>query len=306
MNAKSKGFGRAVASIGLIALLATATGCGRAAAPASEGGATASASTTATDGTADGTAESMVPAELRDKGVLKVATAEGYPPMEMYKEGTTELIGVDPELAELIAGQLGLKFEITNASFPGLIPGLQSNQWDLAVSSMSDTEERRQAVDFVDYFVAGGAIMVNKGNPEGITGIADLCGTNVVGAKGSSNLAILQKYSETECSTPMTISESEDAPTGLLQLDTGRAIATMVDYPVAAELAAKSGKYEVLEEQYDAGPWGIAIDKADKELTNAVKAALQELLDDGRYQALLEKYGVSSAAVESAEINAGQ
>lgn len=301
MKAKSRGFGRAAAGIGMIALLVTATGCGRSAAPAADGGSSASASVDA-----GATAESLVPADLREKGVLKAATAEGYPPMEMYKEGTTELIGVDPELAELIAGQLGLKFEITNASFPGLIPGLQSNQWDLAISSMSDTEERRQAVDFVDYFVAGGAIMVNKGNPEGIIGIADLCGTNVVGAKGSSNLAILQDYSETECSTPMTISESEDAPTGLLQLDTGRAIATVVDYPVAAELAAKSGKYEVLEEQYEAGPWGIAVDKADRELTNAVKAALQELIDDGRYQALLEKYGVSSAAVETAEINAGQ
>lgn len=301
MKAKSRGFGRAAASIGMIALLVTATGCGRSAAPAADGGSSASASVDA-----GATAESLVPADLREKGVLKAATAEGYPPMEMYKDGTTELIGVDPELAELIAGQLGLKFEITNASFPGLIPGLQSNQWDLAISSMSDTEERRQAVDFVDYFVAGGAIMVNKGNPEGITGIADLCGTNVVGAKGSSNLAILQDYSETECSTPMTISESEDAPTGLLQLDTGRAIATVVDYPVAAELAAKSGKYEVLEEQYEAGPWGIAVDKADRELTNAVKAALQELIDDGRYQALLEKYGVSNAAVETAEINAGQ
>lgn len=301
MKAKIRGFGRAAASIGMIAMLVSASGCGRSAEPAVGGGNSTSATTDA-----DATAESLVPADLKEKGVLKAATAEGYPPMEMYKEGTTELIGVDPELAELIAGQLGLEFEITNASFPGLIPGLQSNQWDIAISSMSDTEERRQAVDFVDYFVAGGAIMVNKGNPEGITNISDLCGLNVVGAKGSSNLAILQDYSESECSEPMTISESEDAPTGLLQLDTGRAVATVVDYPVAAELAAKSGKYEVLEEQYEAGPWGIAIDKSDPELTNAVKTALQELIEDGRYQTLLEKYGVANAGVEVAEINAGQ
>ncbi|WP_312179531.1 ABC transporter substrate-binding protein [Arthrobacter sp.] len=303
MKAIFRGYGRTAATIGMVALLVTTAGCGRSAAPAADGGGSASPSASAAEG---GTAESMVPDALREKGVLKVATAEGYPPMEMYKEGTTELIGVDPELAELIAGQLGLEFQITNASFPGLIPGLQSKQWDLAISSMSDTEERRQAVNFVDYFVAGGAIMVNKGNPEGITGIADLCGTNVVGAKGSSNLAILQDYSEKECSTPMKISESEDAPTGLLQMDTGRAIATMVDYPVAAELAVKSGKYEVLEEQYEAGPWGMALDKTDQQLADAVRAALQELIDDGRYQSLLEKYGVANAAVQDAEINAGK
>lgn len=234
-----------------------------------------------------------------------MATAEGYPPMEMYAEGTTKLVGVDPELAELVAEQMGLTLDLTNASFPGLIPGLQSGQWQLAMSSMSDTEERRQAVNFVDYFTAGGAIMVPKGNPEGIQTIDDLCGQKVVGAKGSSNLAILTEHNDTKCSTKMTISESEDAPTGLLQLDTNRAVATMVDYPVAVLMAEQSGKYEVLEDQYGAGPWGIAIDKSDMALAKAVQAAVTELIDNGKYAALLEKYGVSGSAVETATINAG-
>jgi polar amino acid transport system substrate-binding protein len=225
--------------------------------------------------------------------------------MEMYEEGTQNLIGVDPELAELIAEQLGLKFEITNASFPGLIPGLQSNQWHLAISSMSDTEERRKAVNFVDYFVAGGAIMVKKGNPEGITEIADLCGKNVVGAKGSSNLAILQTFSQDKCDSPMVISESEDAPTGLLQIDTDRAIGTVVDYPVAKNMAAKSGAYDVLDEQYEAGPWGMAVEKGNTSLARAVQAALQELIDNGEYQKLLEKYDVAGSAVKGAQLNAG-
>jgi polar amino acid transport system substrate-binding protein len=291
---------RILVSLGVIALLAATTGCGRSTSVAEEPAGTSSSGTEAgTD------AASLVPAALKEKGVLKVATAEGYPPMEMYEEGTTNLIGVDPELAELIAKQLGLSFEISNASFPGLIPGLQSQQWDLALSSMSDTEERRQAVNFVDYFVAGGAIMVPLGNPESIGGIADLCGKNVVGAKGSSNLAILQAYSTDECESPMIISESEDAPTGLLQLDTGRAIATMVDFPVAKKLASIAGKYEVLPEQYEAGPWGIAIDKKNQELTLAVQAALNELIDNGEYEKLLTKYDVQDAGVTDAKINDG-
>lgn len=276
------------------------TGCGR-----SSSSDSSDTTDAATSSDSEKAASDLLPADIKERGVLKVATAEGYPPMEMYAEGSTELIGVDPELGELIAQQLGVEYEITNASFNGLIPGLQSGQWDLAISSMSDTAERRQAVNFVDYFIAGGAIMVAKGNPEGIQSIADLCGKAVVGAKGSSNLAILTDYNESECSTKMTISESEDAPTGLLQLDTGRAVATIVDYPVAVLLAQESGKYEVLEEQYAAGPWGIAIDKADQELTVAVQAALTELIENGSYQDLLEKYSVSGSAVSEATINAG-
>ncbi|MBM0125758.1 ABC transporter substrate-binding protein [Pimelobacter simplex] len=283
----------------VLTTLATTAACGRS---------TGSASPDPVDTSSNGgkSARDLLPADLKKSGVLKVATAEGYPPMEMYAEGSsTELIGVDPELGELIAEQLGLEFEITNAAFPGLIPGLQSNQWDLAMSSMSDTEERRQAVNFVDYFNAGGAIMVNKGNPDGIEDIADLCGKKIVGAKGSSNLAILTDYNDSKCTDKMSISESEDAPTGLLQLDTGRSVATMVDYPVAVLLAEESGKYDVLEGQYGAGPWGIAIDKKDTALTQAVQAALTELISNGKYRELLEKYGVAGSAVETAKINAG-
>ncbi|TYP88597.1 amino acid ABC transporter substrate-binding protein (PAAT family) [Blastococcus xanthinilyticus] len=222
--------------------------------------------------------------------------------MEMYAEGTQDLIGVDPDLAAAIAEKLGLELEMTNASFPGLIPGLAADRWDLAMSSMSDTEERRQVVDFVDYFHAGGAIMVAKGNPEGITSLEDLCGRNVVLAKGSSNLAIGEEQNE-KCDEKMTISQSEDAPTGLLEISSGRSVATIVDYPVAVMFAEETGEYEVLDEQYAAGPWGIAVDKKDTELRDAVQRALQELIDSGEYGEILEEWGVSGSAVDEATIN---
>jgi polar amino acid transport system substrate-binding protein len=283
------------AVVGVAALAFAVTGCGRSGTDTASSGPSETAA-------ADATAADLVPADLKESGVLRVATAEGYPPMEMYKEGTQELIGVDPDLAAAIADRLGLELEMTNASFPGLIPGLGADRWDLAMSSMSDTEERRKAVDFVDYFFAGGAVMVAKGNPEGITGLEDLCGRNVVLAKGSSNLAIGEAQNE-KCTEKMTISQSEDAPTGLLEIDSGRSVATIVDYPVAAMFAKESGKYEVLEEQYDAGPWGIAVDKKDTELRDAVHRALQELIDSGEYQAVLEKWGVAGSAVEQATVN---
>jgi polar amino acid transport system substrate-binding protein len=284
------------AVVGVIALTVVVTGCGRS---GSDSASPAGSASAAPEGA---TAAEMVPAELKESGVLRVATAEGYPPMEMYKEGTQELIGVDPDLAAAIADRLGLELEVTNASFPGLIPGLAADRWDLAMSSMSDTEERRKTVDFVDYFHAGGAIMVAKGNPEGISSLEDLCGKNVVLAKGSSNLAIGEEQNE-KCSEKMTISQSEDAPTGLLELASGRSVATIVDYPVAVMFAQESGQYEVLEEQYAAGPWGIAVDKKDTALRDAVRQALQELIDSGEYGDILEEWGVSGSAVDEAAIN---
>ena len=282
--------------VGLATLSLALTGCGR-----STSGQTAPAGDSSSVA-AGATAADLVPAALKQGGVLRVATAEGYPPMEMYKQGTQDLIGVDPDLAAAIAGRLGLKLEMTNASFPGLIPGLQADRWELAMSSMSDTEERRKAVDFVDYFQAGGAIMVAKGNPAGVKDLADLCGRAVVLAKGSSNLAIGEKQNA-KCAKKMTISQSEDAPTGLLQIDAGRAVATIVDYPVAKTLAQQGGKYEVLETQYDAGPWGLAIDKKDSQLRAAVQRALQELIDSGEYAKIMDKWDVKGSAVTAATVN---
>ncbi|MEU7003780.1 ABC transporter substrate-binding protein [Nonomuraea sp. NPDC046570] len=281
--------------IALVAVCALGVGCGR-----STSG-TAAPTASAASGKS---AKELVPAKVRESGELRVATSEGYPPMEMYKPGTRELTGVDPDLATAIGKQLGLTTKITNAAFDGLIPGLQGGRWDLVMSSMSDLEQRRKAVDFVDYFNAGGSLMVKKGNPEGIKTLEDLCGKKVVLAKGSSNLEIGQKQNE-KCAQKMEILQSEDAPTGLLTIDSGRTVATIVDSPVAYMYANDTGKYEVLAEQYEAGPWGIAIDKRQTELRDAVAKALQELIDSGEYKAILDKYKVTPNAVTKVTINAG-
>ncbi|MFF4775271.1 ABC transporter substrate-binding protein [Microtetraspora fusca] len=283
-----------VAIAGALVVSALAGGCGRSSSGTAAGEGAAA--------TADKSAKDLVPEAVRKTGELRVATSEGYPPMEMYKKGTQELTGVDPDLGAAIAEKLGLKFTITNAAFDGLIPGLQGGRWDIVMSSMSDTEERRGAVDFVDYFNAGGAIMVKKGNPEGIKTLDDLCGKTVVLAKGSSNLAIGERQNE-KCATKMKIMQSEDAPTGLLSLDSGRAVATIVDSPVAHMYANDTGNYEVLSEQYDAGPWGIAIDKRNTGLRDAVAKAMGELQADGGYKGVLDKYGVGANAVSEVMVN---
>jgi polar amino acid transport system substrate-binding protein len=294
---------RRLAVPALIAALAlTATACGRSDQGSGGQNGTPAQGTTAGTG---GKAADLLPERIRKSGVLRVATAVGYPPMEMYKPGTTELTGVDPDLAQALADRLGVKLQLTNAAFDGLIPGLNSGRFDLVMSSMTDSPQRRKAVDFVDYFRTGGVVMTTKKNPEGIKSLADLCGKAVVLAKGSSNLAIGEEQN-TKCATKMRISQSEDAPTGLLQLDSGRAAATIVDYPVAQMFAEKNGSYQVLPTQYGTAPWGIAVAKKENGLRDAVRKALQDLIDDGGYRAVLDRYGVGGSAVTRATVNDGQ
>ena len=178
---------------------------------------------------------------------------------------------------------------------------------------MSDTVERQAKVDFVDYNVGGSQMIVLKGNPEGITGAADLCGKTVIVQNGTIQIDLVAGMSD-DCvaagSDAITITQLPDAPSMQNALRAKQGDAVMLDSLVAQDSAAKAGDGEYFEvvtdpenPVYDAGLVGIAILKKDTGLRDAIQAALQSLIDDGQYAALLEKWGMSANGVTSATIN---
>ena len=109
---------------------------------------------------AAGTAKSSqiaaeLPAAIKSKGTLTVAAEATYAPNEFIGEDGRTVEGMDADLAAALAGVLGLKARVVNATFDSIIPGLAANKYDLGVSSFTDTKEREKTVDFVDYFSAG-------------------------------------------------------------------------------------------------------------------------------------------------------
>jgi len=90
----------------------------------------------------------------------------------------------------------------------------------------------------------------------------------------------------------------------VLQVRNGRAAADLTDSPVAAYTAEKSKDLEVVEAPlYKAEPYGIGMKKGNDQLRDAIRDALQELIDDGTYGQLLDKYGMRSGALERATVN---
>lgn len=281
--------------IGLILLLVVATACG------DDGG----TEVPLTD------LGLRLPEQVQNRGRLIVGSDIAYAPMEFFKEGTEEAQGVDVDVCGAIAAKFGQGFRCAfrNAVFDTLITGVKAGRFDMIMSSMTDNVERQKEVDFVDYFSAGSSILVEKGNPERITSLSDLCGKTVALQRGTTNEELATEQSRT-CTSQgrpaITVLPFDTDPEAQQQVKVGRAVADIADFPVAAYSARTSGNgndFEVAGEQIDAAPYGIAIAKNKTALRDAVQEALRGIIADGTYDRILDKWGVSPGALKTAAIN---
>lgn len=259
--------------------------------------------------TLDQKLKDMLPASIRDAGKINVASNVEYPPFEYYDTDNTTIIGLDKDFAEAIGQKLGVTLEFSNMSFDAIIPALAAKRFDMAMSAMTDTEERRQKVDFVDYFVSGGGFLVKHGNPMNIHALTDLCGVATAIDKGTTEIEDARLASE-ECvkvgKPEVDVKVLPGTSQIVLALQAGRADVAMIDTSAAAYIAEQhKGEFEVPGVSYAPRRYGIVLPQESDELANALQGAVQALIDDGTYAKILDKWGQSTGAVDSATINDG-
>ncbi|MBB0246961.1 transporter substrate-binding domain-containing protein [Streptomyces alkaliphilus] len=257
----------------------------------------------------------QLPESIREAGKITVGSDIAYAPIEYYDENN-EVTGIDPAIADAMAEQLGVPMDFVNGTFDGLVLGMNSGRYDVIMSAMTDTRERQEGLsedaeggaDFVNYFEAGSALLVAAGNPEGIATLDDLCGLTVASQRGTSNEALVERQGES-CDEPIEMLVNDTDDESITQLQSGRAQVVVTDFPVALYNAttARDGElFEVVGEQIDAAPYGIAVPKDNPELRDALQQALQAIIDDGTYQEVLAEWDAETGAIESATVNAGQ
>ncbi|MCS0634314.1 ABC transporter substrate-binding protein [Streptomyces sp. LP05-1] len=261
-----------------------------------------------------------LPEKYQKSGVVKVGTDAAYAPMESM-DGT-RIVGIDPDIAEALGTKLGVKFSFESGKFDGLIGSLYSGRYDLVMSGMTDNKDRQQGldegkkagegVDFVDYFQSGTAILVKKGNPKGIKTLDDLCGKKVAVQLGTTyaDAATAQSAKCEKAGKPKIAIETPDTDAeAQVRVKSGGADADLNDFPVAvhvAKTADNGNSFEVAGDPVDAGPFGIAVDKQNAQLRDAVKEALDAIIADGTYKKILDKWGASQSAIGKAAINGGK
>ncbi|MGW2507922.1 ABC transporter substrate-binding protein [Streptomyces scopuliridis] len=262
-----------------------------------------------------------LPKAIQDKGVIKVGSDIAYPPVE-FKDKSGKTVGIDPDLADALGKQLGVKFEFENGTFDTLLTGLRSKRYDIAMSAMTDTKDRQngvdgdtgkkvgEGVDFVDYFTAGVSIYTKKGDDKGIATWSDLCGKKMVVQRGTVSHDLAKSESE-KCTKAgkgkITLEAFDNDLEAQTRLRGGGADAGSSDFPVAAYAVKTSGggnDFQLVGEQVEAAPYGIAVAK-NNPLTKALQSALEAIIKSGEYDKVIAKWGVEDGAVKEAKLNGG-
>jgi len=261
----------------------------------------------------DDTIAAMLPASIADAGVLRIATDASYAPNEFLKDGQGEPIGMDIDLGNAVAQVLGVQTEWTNTGFDGILAGLAAGRYDLSLSSFTDTKKREEQVNLVSYLTAGTSIAVAKGNPKGVSDAEGLCGLKVGAENGTTQFDMLTEADVDDSVVKVCADAGKPAPefSGFptqndvnVALASGRLDAYMADTPVAEYAVKITGdKFEKVGADVGVAPYGIAVPKEPAELTTAVQAALQKLMDDGDYVKILANWGLDDAAIAKAEVN---
>jgi polar amino acid transport system substrate-binding protein len=278
-------------------------GCG------SSNSGTSSTPTTSTSTTASGVVASIaaeVPAAIKAKGTLNIATEAQYAPNEFVAPDGHTIIGMDPDLMTALGEVMGLKVNMINANFETIIPGLAAGRYDLGASSFTDTKEREKTVDFVDYFSAGISFYAKTSANPGVSELADLCGKTTAVEKGTV------EQEESEAQSKKCSKEGKKAVTVLsfpgqnavnLAVSSGRAELGMADSPVVAyQIKQSDGQFKLIGKSYAFAPYGIAVPKTSG-MTKPILAALKVLMANGKYLKILEKWGIQAGAISNPKIN---
>lgn len=249
-----------------------------------------------------------LPALAQVPSTLRVAVVPNYPPLEFTDTSSGKLAGFDVDLGEALAKRLGVKIDWQQTSFDQMVASLQTGRVDLILSGMTDLPARRESVTFVDYMKTGPQFYVQKARAAEFPSLAALCGKRVGVNRRSNWPAQIGTWSDTNCvkaSKPAVVvvgtDGSADARLALRQNRVDAAV--QGGETIAYVNTVDSDAYHALGQPFVWQYNGIGIAKGNTAMVKAVSDALNQMMADGSYAALLKKWDLVPFAIPKAVLN---
>ncbi len=220
--------------------------------------------------------------DVQEPEVIKMATNAAFPPYE-FKEGE-KFVGIDVEIAEAIAAELGSELEIVDMEFDSIITAVKQGEVDFGMAGMTVTDERKVDVDFTSSYATGVQVVIVKEDSEiaDLDGLADkmigvqLGTTGDIYATGDYGAEHVTQYGK-----------GADA---IIALKGGDVDAVIIDNEPAKAFVAENEGLKILDTEYAIEDYAIAIAKDNTELLDKINAALEKLTEDGKIDEIIAKY----------------
>lgn len=227
--------------------------------------------------------ESAATGELKlvEAGKLIVSTNAEFPPYEYYD--ANEIVGIDVEIAKAIADKMGLELEVKDGAFDAIIAEVVSGKADVGIAGMTETDERKQNVDFSDSYATGTQVIIVKEGSE-IKSAADLEGKSIGVQLGTTGdiMATDVKDSKVE-----QYNKGMDAVQALSQ---GKIDAVIIDNEPAKFYEKEVSGLKILDEAFAVEEYAIALKKGNTELQTKINETLKELKAEGKIDEIIAKY----------------
>ena len=222
-----------------------------------------------------------------EDGKLIMSTNAQFPPYEMVADNG-DFEGIDVEVAQAIAGKLGLELVIDDMDFDGALLAAQNGKSDMVMAGVTVNETRLQVMDFSDSYATGVQVVIVK---EGSDVTLDNMGDGMIGTqRGTTGYIYCSDTPENGGYGEDHVTAYDDGATAVQALVNGQVDCVVIDNAPAQEYVKANPGLTILDGEWVVEDYAIGVAKGNTALLDAINSALQELIADGTVQSIIDKY----------------
>lgn len=253
-----------------------------------------------------------IPADFKfaEQGKFTVAVSPWDPPIATYATDGRAVVGVDPDLASLIADSLGLELNLVATAWADWPLGVSSGKYDAVISNVTVTEERKEKFDFSSYRQDVLGFYVRTDSPiQSISEPKDIAGLKIITGAGTNQEKIILEWDRLNREAglaPIEVQYYDDSAASTLAIQSGRADVEFNPNPTLSYSSAVTGDTRLVGVQ--SGGWPVkaeiaATTRKGSGLAEAITTAINGLIENGLYAQTLERWNVTAEAVEKSQTN---
>ena len=220
-------------------------------------------------------------ADVKEAGVLTVATSPDFPPFESIEGG--EVVGIEVEILKLVCQELGVELKIEQMDFDSVLTGVQAAKYDCGMSDITVNADRQKNMLFTKPYYNAAQVIVVKAD-SAITGKADLADKTVSVQTGTT--------AETGCQDAKIAYQGYNANADAkAALTTGKVEAWIVDNLTAIQMVEEGDGLKILDEKMTEEPYAFAFAFGSEDMVDEINTILDKLINDGTIEKIFTDFG---------------